>query len=135
MGNSSKNPMQCYGFSTLHCVLLQKNQVKPLAINALKSIKWGIIWKNDKKCSIKSIKGGIIWNLNNVELWFVYTALRVIARNMHTKFGVIWTYGDKVKLQTKNAQWKTIKGEQFKLEQCRVKVLVHCTSSYYQKHA
>jgi len=37
---------------------------------------------------------GIIWKINNVELRFLYTALRVIARNMHTKYGVIQTYGD-----------------------------------------
>jgi len=35
------------------------------------------------------IQRGIIWKLNKVELW--YTALRVIARNMHKKFGVNWT--------------------------------------------
>jgi len=40
---------------------------------------------------------------NKVELWFLYTALQVITKNMHTKFEVIWTYGDKVTLQTRNA--------------------------------
>jgi len=38
-----------------------------------------------------------------VELRFLCTALRVIARNMHTKYGVILTYGDKVMLRTRNA--------------------------------
>ena len=31
------------------------------------------------------------------------TALRVIARNMHTNFWVIWTYGDKVTLRTRKS--------------------------------
>jgi len=32
--------------------------------------------------------------------------LRIISRNMHTKFGVIWTYmyDDKVKLQTRTSE-------------------------------
>jgi len=38
----------------------------------------------------------IMWKMNKVELWFLYTALRVIARNMHNKFGVIRTYDNKV---------------------------------------
>jgi len=46
---------------------------------------------------------GIIQKLNNVELRFLCTALWVIARNMHTKYGVIRTHGDKVMLQTRNA--------------------------------
>ena len=33
----------------------------------------------------------------------LYTALRVVARNMHTKYGVIRTYGDKVMLWIRNA--------------------------------
>jgi len=37
-----------------------------------------------------------------VELQFLRTALWVIARSMHTKFGFIWTYDDKVTLQTRN---------------------------------
>jgi len=45
---------------------------------------------------------GIIKKLNKVELRFLCTALGVIARSMHTKFGVIWTYDDKVSLQTRN---------------------------------
>jgi len=35
-------------------------------------------------------------NRNMVELRFVCTGLWVIAKNMHTNFEVIWTYGDKV---------------------------------------
>jgi len=46
---------------------------------------------------------GIIKKRNEVELQFLYTALRVIAGNMHTKYGVIRTYGDKVMLRTINA--------------------------------
>jgi len=46
---------------------------------------------------------GIIKKRNKVELWFLCTALRVVARNMHTKYGVIQTYGDKVMLRTRNA--------------------------------
>jgi len=46
---------------------------------------------------------GIIQKRNKVELGFLCTALRVTARNMHTKHRVIRTYGDKVLLQTRNA--------------------------------
>ena len=42
---------------------------------------------------------GIIKIRNKVELLFLCTALRV----MHTKFEVIWTYDDKVTLQTSKA--------------------------------
>ena len=36
---------------------------------------------------------GIIKKRNKVELWLLLCiALRVIARNMHTEYGVIWTY-------------------------------------------
>jgi len=42
----------------------------------------------------------IIQKLNKVELQLLCTALQVIARNMHTKYGVIRTYDDKVMLQT-----------------------------------
>jgi len=48
-------------------------------------------------------QSGIIKKQNKVELRFVCTALRVIARSMHTKFGVIWTYDDKVTVRTRNA--------------------------------
>ena len=40
--------------------------------------------------STKINQRGIIKKWNNVELWFLCTAPRVIARNMHTKFGMIW---------------------------------------------
>jgi len=50
---------------------------------------------------------GIIKKWNKVEkkvaLRFLCTALPVIARNMHTKYGVIPTYGDKVMYWTRNA--------------------------------
>jgi len=46
---------------------------------------------------------GIIKKRNKVELRFLCTALRVIARNMHTKYVVIWNYGYKVMLRTRNA--------------------------------
>jgi len=46
---------------------------------------------------------GQIQKQNKVEIRFLCTALRVIARSMHTKFGVIWTYGDKGMLRTRNA--------------------------------
>ena len=46
----------------------------------------------------------IIQKRNKVELWFLCTALRVIARNMHTNFGFIWTYDDKVTLRTRKAR-------------------------------
>jgi len=44
-------------FNSALCLIAKKQQVKPLAINALKINQRGIILKNDKKCSIKSIKG------------------------------------------------------------------------------
>jgi len=47
---------------------------------------------------------GIIQKRNKVVLQFLCTALCVIARNMHTKYGVIRTHnGDKVMLRTRNA--------------------------------
>jgi len=46
---------------------------------------------------------GILKKRNKVELRFLCTALQVIARNMHTKYGVIRTYGDKVMLRKRNA--------------------------------
>jgi len=52
----------------------------------------------------------IIQKQNKVELRFLCTALRVIARSMHTKFGVIWTYDDKVMLWTRNALKNQSKG-------------------------
>jgi len=39
-----------------------------------------------------------------VELRFLYTALRIISRNMHTKYKIIRAYIDKVMLLTTNAQ-------------------------------
>jgi len=39
----------------------------------------------------------IIQKRNNVTSRFLCTALRVIARSMHTKFGVIWIYDDKLR--------------------------------------
>jgi len=45
----------------------------------------------------------IIQKQNKVGIWFLCTALQVIARNMHTKHVFIWTYGDKVMLWTRNA--------------------------------
>jgi len=60
-----------------------------------------------KLCSAQKIlyknQRGLIKKWNKVELRFLCTALQVIARNMHTKYGVIQTYGDKVMLRTKNA--------------------------------
>jgi len=45
----------------------------------------------------------LIKKRNYVELEFLCTALRVISRSMHTKFGVIWTYDDIVTLRTRKA--------------------------------
>ena len=84
------------------------------------------------QCSIKINQRGIIQKQNKVELRFLCTALQIIASNMPIMFGVIWTNGDNVMLQTRNALWKSIKGELLdnwaKMEQGRVMVLVHCTS-------
>ena len=44
----------------------------------------------------------IIQKRNAVELQLLCTALRDIARSMHTKLGVIWINGDKVMLRTRN---------------------------------
>ena len=72
--------------------------------------KFEVIWTNGKKnmfrtrnAPLKINQRAIIQKRNKVELWFLSTALRVIAINMHTKFEVIWTYGDKVMLRTRNA--------------------------------
>ena len=46
---------------------------------------------------------GIIQKRNKVELRFLCIALWVIAKSMQTKFGVIWTYADKVTLRTRKA--------------------------------
>ena len=51
-----------------------------------------------QKCSEK-IKGFLSKKHSNAELRFLCTAPRVIARNMHTTFGVIWIYGDKITLR------------------------------------
>jgi len=52
---------------------------------------------------LKFNQRGFIQKRNKVEKRFLCTALRVIARNMHTKYGAIQTYGDKVMLRTRNA--------------------------------
>ena len=52
-----------------------------LTKNSLKSTEGEIIKKNDRKCSIKKIT-------STLEQGSV-TVLQIIARNMHTKFGVI----------------------------------------------
>ena len=57
----------------------------------------------DKKYSIKINQREIIQKRNKVELWVFCTAIRVIAKNMHSKFEVIWAFGDKVMLRTRNA--------------------------------
>ena len=46
---------------------------------------------------------GKIQNRNKIVVRFLCTALQVVARNMHTKYGVIRTYGDKVMLRTRKA--------------------------------
>ena len=53
---------------------------------------------------------GIIQKQIKVELQFLCTALHVIARNMHIKYGVILTYVDKVMLRTRNALSNQFKG-------------------------
>jgi len=45
----------------------------------------------------------IIEKRKKVELRILCTALQVIARNVHTKFGVIRTYDDKVTLRTRKS--------------------------------
>ena len=46
---------------------------------------------------------GLIKKRNKVELRFLCTVFRVIARIMHTNIGVIWTYDDHVTLRTRIA--------------------------------
>jgi len=60
-------------------------------------------FKHEMPCKIQSKGKKIIQNRDKAELQFLCTALRVIARNMHTKYSVIRTYGDKVMLRTRNA--------------------------------
>jgi len=68
---------------------------------------WWQSYALDKKCSIKINQRGIIQEWNKKELWFLCTALQVFARNMHTKFGVIWTFDDKVMLWTRKfGRWR-----------------------------
>jgi len=55
-----------------------------------------------QEISIKINQRGVIHKRNKV-VTVLCTALQMIARNMHTKFEVILTYGDKVTLQTRNA--------------------------------
>ena len=57
----------------------------------------------DKKCSIKINQREIIQKRNIVELRLLCTALRVIARNMHIKFGMIWTHSDQNMLRTRKS--------------------------------
>ena len=54
--------------------------------------------------------GQKIQKRNKVDLSFLCTAIPVIARHMHTKFGVIWTYDDKGLLRTRNALYNQSKG-------------------------
>jgi len=70
----------------------------------------------------------IIQQWNNVELRFLRIALRIIARSMHTKFGVIWPFDDKVTLRTRNGLYNQSKGNNYKTEQCGNTVFVHIES-------
>jgi len=71
--------------------------------------KFGVIltyvesYAPNKKFFSKINEMGIIQKRNKVELWFLWTSLQVIARHMHTKYGGIQTYGDKVMHRTRNA--------------------------------
>ena len=58
-----------------------------------------ILWIVELKINQREV----IKKWNKVELCFLCTALRVIEINMHTNFEVIWTYGHKVMLLTRNA--------------------------------
>ena len=78
--------MQCYGFSALHYVSLQKTCTTSYALGnkCTKINQRRILLKNDRKSFMKLI--------------------------VHTKFGVIWTYHmliDNVTLRTRNAFKKT----------------------------
>jgi len=85
----------------VHCTL---SHCQKHAYQAWSHLKlWLQSYALDKKCSVKSIKGEQFKKRNKVELRFLCSALRVIARNMHTMFGVIWTYNDKVTLRTRKA--------------------------------
>ena len=81
----------------------------------------------DKTFSIKINQRGIMQIRNKIELRFLCTALRVIARNMHTKFGVMYTYSDKVRLWTKNAIYHSNKEEYLK-ERNNVELKLLCTA-------
>ena len=71
-------------------------------ILSLESFEPMVKWRSGQKMLYKNQRG-IIKKQYKAELLFLCTALPVIARNMHTKFWVIWTYGDKVTLRTRKA--------------------------------
>jgi len=94
-------------------------------------IKFGDIWTHGDNVTLRTKmlfknQRGLIKKWNKAVLWFLCTALRVIARNMHTKFGVIWTYDDKVTLRTRNALLNYSKGGNSKQNNLEFKFL--CTA-------
>jgi len=94
-----KGTRYSYGFCALHFESLPET-----CIPSMESFEHMVT----KLCSgqdmlYKINQKGIIKKRNKVELRFLCTALRVIAKNMHTKYGVIRTFGEKVTLRTRNA--------------------------------
>ena len=89
MGNGSKNT-QCsvMGFQLCTMSLCKKSKVA-LSNKCIKNQSKGKTLKEWQEMLYKIKYRWIMWKLNKVELW--YTALRVIARNMHNKFGVMIT--------------------------------------------
>ena len=87
-------------------IIKKLNEIELLPVIARSMhTKFGVIWTYGEKVTHRtreSIKHQrvIIQKRNKVELRFLCTTLPVIARSMHTKFGVIWTFGDKVTLRT-----------------------------------
>ena len=132
--------MQCYGFSTMHHVSLQKTCTTRYALSnkCTKNQSKGNNLKEWQKCSIQSKENYLrtkqgrvmvlvhsplshckkyayqVWNYLNIwwqsyasdKKWskiLVHCTFQVISRNMHNKFEVIWSYGNKVVLQTRNS--------------------------------
>ena len=94
--------MEYFGFEVKNMVRVESLQ--ETCITSLESFEPMVT----KLCSgqemlYKINQRGIIKNRTRLAIRFLCTALRVIAKNMHTKYGVIRTYGDKVMLRTRNA--------------------------------
>jgi hypothetical protein len=85
----------------VHCTLIHCQKTSIPSLESFESMVTKL--RSGQDMLYKNQSKGIIKKRNKVELRFLCTALWVIARNMHTKFGVIWTYVDKVRLRTRKS--------------------------------